>query len=688
MHEIEVACNEALATDCGSEWAQFFSLVWSRTCASIQAMAQHVDVSPLSAEQGRELILRQFTIPMLSGFLRLCFTQQKGPDPDLWWTSPFRSWVSFAAIQTHVSEQTLLTNLANELGVDQRTIERWAAGEPIGKIGWPYARIVKSALGQHGHQRVGENGAHLLTGWLLLGVAFQSLPLTVRDAVRLDFHLRQQEPWSLEQAIATINQHALDLQMSPIRDHAVTFLESVQQLFAIAPLPETELQQNLGTFQDLIAQQPVLRGAYQYAHDWFSGRLAALQIKPDIARRLYAKAVAGAWWRAGPDQHPLLKEALLYVVGVGDKVAAENYWDKTFMLGLNTGSKRPLDEQEMRRLSFGFEKMFSPQKAKARIPPPVEMVEGDSEFSLHRKDLEHPNRKVKFADGRVRRTPLMVAVVEGTLDDVKRLIAAGGDPNDYISESGEGPLTYAMRRACDRKEPAIMDYLLERDLSTATVNRPASTKRETPLKIAIEMANAKAVTRLIELGAEIEQPCGHLPSALCYAMTLFYNSLHRNGSIEMLAYLSGKTPADVYDAKDGAVLDADLQERRHHLHTLEKTSLNNRQIFDAVMDHFIRPADDHRLVIQTLLQGGADANRRYKVAAYHLAEWTPTLFAAQVGDLGMFRMLVEHPGPNRGNADLTLTPPSPLKRFDALWVAIDHGRHSIVSYLLNREERL
>ena len=85
--------------------------------------------------------------------------------------------------------------------------------------------------------------------------------------------------------------------------------------------------------------------------------------------------------------------------------------------------------------------------------------------------------------------------------------------------------------------------------------------------------------------------------------------------------------------------------------------------------------------------GGANANRRYRVEAHHLAEWTPTLFAAQVGDLAVFRMLVEHIGPNRGDPELTLMSPSSLERFDALWVAIDHGRHSIVSYLMEREKQ-
>ena len=230
-----------------------------------------------------------------------------------------------------------------------------------------------------------------------------------------------------------------------------------------------------------------------------------------------------------------------------------------------------------------------------------------------------------------------------------------------------------------------MDYLLELDLTTETVNRPASTKRETPLKIAVEMANSRAVSRLIEHGADPEAACDYLPSALCYAMTLFHGSLHRNDSTQEEAYCSGKTRADVYDAKEGAVLDVDLANRRERLRRLVNASERNRQMLEAVFDYFIRPPEDHRKVIQVLLSGGADANRRYRVEANHLAEWTPTLFAAQVGDLDVFKMLVEHEGEKRGDPKLTLMPSGSFECFDALWVAIDHGRHSIVSYLMARE---
>lgn len=684
MQEIEDACCKAFAKDCGHEWAQFLRQAWFRTREALQVVAQHTDTSPMTLDKGRKLFAQQFAVPMLSGFIHLAVSLRGGGNAEAWLTNPLRAWLALAVSRSGITEQSLLVSLANDLDADQRTIDRWLSGEPIGKLSWPYAPKVAASLGN----KAGEPDVHLLSGWLLIACAFQSLLPEIRNAVRRDLVLRKQQPWALEQAITKMNQESYRLGDSPVRREAVPMLNEIQKCFSMRPLDNDVLRTRLLQLQQLIElAPPARRPSYLYIYHWFSARHAALLGDQEAALRLYSSAVSGAWWCAGPNQHPILNEALLYAVGVGDKDGANAYWDKTFMLGLNKGSKRPLDEQEMRRIAFAFEQRFSPQKAKDRIPPPMELRTTEDAFTLGRKHLANPNQKTKYAEGRTRRTPLMVAIQEGTLDEVKALMAAGGNPNDYIPESGEGPLSYAMRRACDRKDHLIMDFLLGLDLTPETVNRQASTKRETPLKIAVEMANARAVSRLIELGANVEAACDYLPSALCYAMVLLHGSLYRDDPTQELAYFAGKTRADVYDAKEGAVLDVDLAARRQRLLDRRESSDRYRQIWNGVLDYFIRPAEDHRSVIRALMLGGANANRRYRVEAHHLAEWTPTLFAAQVGDLAVFRTLVEHVGSNRGDPELTLMSPSSLERFDALWVAIDHGRHSIVSYLMEREKQ-
>ncbi len=154
MQKVEDACTKALAMDCGNDWAQFFRLAWFRTRGVIQTLVQYVDTSPMTQEQGTELFSRHFAVPMCSGLLRLCAAQRPGPDTENWWTSPFQAWVSFAASKANIPEETLLANLANEIDADQRTIERWMSGEPVGKLVWPYAPKVKAALGQRVQERV------------------------------------------------------------------------------------------------------------------------------------------------------------------------------------------------------------------------------------------------------------------------------------------------------------------------------------------------------------------------------------------------------------------------------------------------------------------------------------------------------------------------------------------------------
>lgn len=677
---IEDVCRRELAMQCGMEWSNLLSEVWFRTRTALQQFALNVDSSPLPDDLAATTIQRQFVDPMIAGFVNLMGTMMPGPEIYSWIGNPFAAWARYASRLAGLSQKELLDNLANHLEIDDRTLQRWMKGDPIAKLRWPHRPVVEAAIGEAGAKAAGVSQIDRMTGWLIITVAFQGLPSDRRDAIRNQFKHRKVAAWSLGEAIAVLNRQGEPFGATALRDAAIPLLYQIQEFFAAKPRKLDEIALDLNALQELIDGEPTLRRQYQHIHDWFAARLAAITEREADAIALYKSAVEGVWWYGGPNQHPILDEALRYAVGTGSKIVADHFWDLTYMLGLNQGAKRPLDEQEQRRIAFGFEEMFHPLLAKARVPPPMEIVVREAPFSLSSKDIGNPNRKVKHAEGRTRRTPLMSAIQEGTLEDVKRLLKAGGNPDDYITESGEGPLSYALRRACDRKDTAILDHILTLDLSRETVNRPASTKRETPLKIAIEMANAAAVDRLIELGADVEAPCCYSPSALCYAMPVLYMSLHPQDRTQERKYFAGKGPPEAYDAKDGAVLDADLGARRMAMFGAIHASPIGQALWNGIKGYYIRPVADCKAVIRTLLKHKADPNCRYKVEAHHLAEWTPTLFAAEVGDSEIFQALVE----GGGDPYLTLLESSALERFDALWVAVNHKRDSIVRYLMDR----
>jgi hypothetical protein len=571
---VEKSCAEELVRECGPEWALFFKSAWTKFRELTQQLAREVDTSPIADEQGQEEVVRLFEVPMISAFIQLATSRHRGPVDDRWWRSPVSAWVDWAAAETNLAAGFLLTNFANHLDVDPRSIERWMNGEPTQKLHWPYRPIVVATVGSDACKNLKAETVNQLTGWLIVAVACQSMSAELRQRIRQSSNHKCEQPWTLDEAIGELNGSGPAIGKRQVRAVVVPLMKTIGEHFFLSTSRDVAaIHKSLDELKSLIAQETSFwRRSYQYIHDWFSARLAAIEGKEDQASLLYEAAVTGVWWYGGPNQHPIISEALTYAVGVGRKINAEQYWDKTFLLGLNTWPKRPLDQQEIRRLSFGFEQRFSPQKSKEVVPPKMEIIVRDWPMAFGKAHLANPNRKVKHAEGRTRRTPLMDAIENGTLADVKRFLDAGGNPDDFIKESGEGPLMYAMRRACDRKDPEIMTYLLTLDLLPETVMREASTKRETPLKLAIEMADSKVVERLIELGANVESKCDYVPSALCYAMSLLYTSIHQSDRSQEIAYMNGKGRADVYDAKDGAVLDAELASRPPVSNYCETTS--------------------------------------------------------------------------------------------------------------------
>jgi ankyrin repeat protein len=677
MKEAEERWIDEIEKDCGTEWAQLTRFVWFETRKMLQRMALTIDCSALmDLAPGKFSTL--FTIPVLSGSLALAARTLPGPETGRWWISPFAAWVEFAARVSGLASDVLVDNLANYLGAAPRTVERWIAGEPLGLLCPPYRTAATRALGSAVAARIGLRNVDRLAGWLMLAAAAQAQPAGLRMVAERAYASRLHFNWSLDGLCRELSRLAVEAGDRPTRSIAVPLMNKIQQAFSRKPFEPQPLRDLLAELDEAIsAELPDWQRSYRHIHHWFSARLEAVGGNDQDAHRLYTAAVEGAWWRGGENQHPILNEALLHAVGTGRKVAAEHYWDKVFMLGLNEWPKRTLDIQESRRLLFGFERMFAPKKAVERIPPSVEVLLRTSPYMPTADELSHPNRKIKRADGRTRRTPFMEAIRDGTVEDVRNMIAEGGDSDDFIPESGEGPLIYAMRRACNRKDPEIMNLLLQLSMGTETVNRPASTRRETPLKIAIEMANAQAVERLLALGANPESACDTLPSALCYAMALFFQSANLDSPAQELAYFEGKIKGDAADAKEGAVFDADLAARRRSLASLRNASDRNRRIFEAVRDYMWRKPEEYKKTIEALLRRGADPNRRYNVQNADHAEWTPTLFAAQVGDLGIFKLMIS----SGGDPAALLTKGSSLQNHDALWIAVGHGNKSIVRFL-------
>lgn len=676
LQDCQAQWLRAIREDCGADWSNLIDSAWHRHSSLLRLFARDTDTTAMIPERAREALLPLLIIPELSGFIRRASREIPLLDLKTWWEVPFVTWLQVAASQSGLPAAQLRQRVVNHLDIDERTLDRWQQGESIGLNLWPYRVSVQALL--TGSSLTAKQ-VERLTGWLVMAVALQSLSAELRDSVKRDFHMHDHRPLKSEQQVREqLKREAADRSSLPLRDQVAPVLADLDRMFADARGNQRQIRDRLDWLQALYERgSPLVRAAHEYLWSWLSARLAANLGEKDKALELYAAACKQGWWRAGRNQHAILREALCYAVGVGDKVGARHYWDRCYLLGLNNPPQLELDEQVLRRLSFEFERLFAPQKAAQRIPPAMRVEMPDKPFSPSSTDLKKPNALRKYADGRVRYTPLMNAVLWGELEHVKRLVQAGGDPNVFIPESGENALIMALRRAYERKDPEIFQYLLTLDISPETANRPASTKRETPLQIAMNMADSVVVDRLIALGANVEQACFTSPSALVYAMALLHDSIHVSDPAQLKAYLEGRVPADAFDAKCGTILDCELSAQRQGWHAM-LAEPRKKLIFEAVRKHFSGSANALREVVTTLLAKGADPNRRYADFNGHRDRWTPTLFAAQLGDLDVLKAMIAA----GGDPWASLEEDDSLSEKNALWVAVAYQRHTVVEHLL------
>ena len=626
---VEAEFLKVLDAECGPDWSQRFAGAWQATRACLQDLSQQVDASVLDDAAGRELLLQRFAVPQIAGFVHMVADQLPGPPLERWWAQPFEAWLAWAADQIGTDSQSL----ADAIHPDRCTTDRWRAGETsTGYLRAPYTTWVgpltkpKQKQKQKQKQDCPQPRPDVphLCGWLTVSVAFQSMPLDLRARIQAHVIDRRDPGAGYRQAVRVL----CDEVARRVGEARLPVFDLVAQIEDGFELRDAEggLADPRGIEAAVVrlgqcieAMEPRWQASLGFLRGRMAARLATLQKRPDQAARLYARAVQGSWWRAGPNQRGVLTEALLQAVGCGDRSAALAYWGRLGLLGMHEPTATRLDEMEWRRLAIAYEKAFAPLRAAFSAKEhPTNRVPADTEYLVgpwepEARERKRPNQKRARDDGRTRRTLLMEAVMLGTLDDVKAMVAAGGDVNQCIPESGEGPLMYALRRAHMQKDPEILHYLLGLGPSVETVNRVASTLRETPLSVAIQMGSAEVVERLIGLGARVGEPCDGFDSALSYARALMAESQQIRASPQAFEALwrqgGGRPNGD--DARAGALFAADLPARRQAQFERQVAMAGSQERRDkiaaAVMARMVPAPEDLQAVIAVLLRRAAEA---------------------------------------------------------------------------------
>lgn len=663
----------AIDKDGDHEWRHLVRSGWARYAMVLRYMARQADTRTLG-RPARPIALRLVLIE-IAAIIKRATAEIPSMHRTRWWESPFAHWLQAAQAQTGLPARLIRDQLGNHRDVDVRTLERWQNGEPIGKLSWPYLEAVRAAFQG---SSLSETQTKRLTGWLAMVVWVQSFSQSLRKKVSaMVDQLELPKLRTLDQVVEDLHGTA-----APFEDDLVQRVGPVvarlNQLLRDAKQHRDAIEQRLSLLHS-VCEVGGPTAAAEYRPLWLlmTARYYARVERKEQALSYFEQAHQAAWWRGGPIQHDILREALCYAVGVNDKVRSNQYWDDLYLLGLNTGPKSELDNQHMRRLSREFNRVFAPLKAVKRIPPPYRGAVMDQPFKLSAKDLANPNRISAEAEGSVRYSVFMRAIMFGTLADVKALVAKGASMDRVVEESGEHPLVTALRRAEDTKDLDVVRYLLTLPIESKTINLEASTRRQTALWLAINIGDPQIVVSLLEKDADPAQACYTSPSSLIYAMGKLADCLLPDMVHQREAYLAGRTPADIYDASASAIFDIELAPNRQAQYAF----LNNpiaAKIHQEVMDHYRGEAPGRRAVVMALLANDADPNCRYPDTNGHEGYWTPTLNAAQLGDLAVLKAMISA----GGDPWLSLDNDSPLAQKDALWAATLYKQDHVVQYLM------
>ena len=558
-----------------------------------------------------------------------------------WFAAPLGAWAEHVDVRLKIPARTLRRDLAGIAKVDDRTVGRWLSGRRAPDALVPRAAFVDKLLRTARRGPVDGAEVRHATGWLVLALAFQSVPVRERERLRraYDAHDETADPVAaLDRALA-----ATAVRVPQAGDAPAEALSG--------PWKSARRAMHDGNFAEALAH--------------------------------YDEAMSVAWWRAGLAQEALLDEAGVFASGVrgqGARVLARECRAGLQLLGVNRPAGRA-DDVERQRLAVAFGARHAPRRSvhpAARLPGLARDVEPRPVSRGSRRD---PNARRADPEGRTRATALMDAARRGDLDEMRRLLArADTDPDTFVRATGESALSAALERAQSEHDPAPLHLLLGLELSAVTVTRAFGQYRTTPLEIAIEIADTLAVRRLIELGADVESPTSSAPSALTFALSALHASTPRGALDLTRRHVAGEGGADVFDAARGTTTDATAARERRQLVSAITATVAGRAGAAREYHRWSRPTEGCRRVVLVLLEAGAKPNVRYVMPGAPFDRWTPTLLAAEIGYLPVLQDLVRR----GGDVTCALREDVRAGRLDALALAAHHGHIDVQRWLRER----
>jgi len=348
-----------------------------------------------------------------------------------------------------------------------------------------------------------------------------------------------------------------------------------------------------------------------------------------------------------------------------------------------------LSGNEIDSYRYNFIKMFPAEYAYPGINYPkydakvgflMEAVNKDLSIELNKKKI-----KIGSPDGLQRKTtPLIVAATKNKVEQVEQLLGLGASVN-VLSEVGDSPLLMSLTKM-DFTEPTspmdsrLFELISQKSHSAKLLNTVTVRKMNFPLLAAVETGYPSVVKKVLSMSNEIKiDQKGSLDAVTPLYRTLgLISRIKKPASIKQLMH--NLTPENIHRLKP---IFAGMNDNVLNSLTGEKpTSPQHKQILEAVLGVVQKNLQSNpsklRQIARILINSGADVNLEHRINGML---YTPLMLAAEIDEVNLFRIMVEHGGDWKKTYILPEQADSKDKAINSLIIAQNFGAHNVVEYI-------
>lgn len=480
--------------------------------------------------------------------------------------------------------------------------------------------------------------------------------------------------------------------LSVLKRPALALYADLKRTTSKGPDDQTRTKDSLDAFGGLCEEHDP-EGRTRFHLAWLRGRWHVLSGRFDAALPYYEDAANLANYRAGKQQKQIVEETLVLAAFVGgNKPLLKKLKHRAIVFGLFADPRGGdvIEDWEIDHLRQQFHRVFPLQ---GRFPEAPKLEDGhghlpfltlnEKELAQLEPDLHKPDRvrSVHTPDGQKRRWPqLSLFACVGRFDAVHALLERGAQV-DKLDEAGGSALLCAIQHAQDRGDRRVLDLLLERRHTKATLDSVTTRKRHTPLICAVRYGEPDVVERLLEIGATADRR-GQVEE-----VTPLYRCMQSIGAIRNPAWIHQRLSQSTLTAPDhvrrevlrrygiGGVF-GDEQRFRELLQDFRYRALFEEFVAMMAKEEPGRLSEPKLLrIVELLLNAGANPNAAHD---YPAPGWTPLMLAAENDSAHAFELMMQHGG-------------NPYQRdaqgLDCIRIAIGFGSSNVVEYLRSSGKR-